>query len=46
MVFASQSDGIIHILALRDSVQLWWPKKAIKLNLNVCFETLHTEVPL
>jgi len=46
MVFGSQHDGIIHILAVRASVQPWWPDTTIKLNLHICVETLHTEVQL
>jgi len=30
MVFVSLHDGIIHILAVRASVQPWWPNTSIK----------------
>jgi hypothetical protein len=43
MVLVSQRDGIIHILAVRDSVKPWWPNITIKLNLRVCVETPHTD---
>jgi len=46
MVFVSLHDGIIHILAVRASVQPWWPNTSINLKLHVCVETLHTEALL
>jgi len=46
MLFVSQHDGIIHILAVRASVQPSWKNRATKLNLHICVETLHTEVLL
>jgi hypothetical protein len=46
MVFVSQRDGIIHILAVRALVQPPWRNTTIKFNLHVCIETLHTEVLL
>ena len=38
MIFFSQHNGSIHILAVKASVQTWWPNTTIKLNLNVCDE--------
>ena len=35
MIFVSQHNGSIHILAVKASVQRWWPNTTIKLNLNV-----------
>jgi hypothetical protein len=46
MVFVWQHNGIIHILAVKASVQPWWPNKTIKLSLHVCGKTIHTEVLL
>ena len=46
MEFVWQHNGIIHILAVKASVQPWWPNKTINLSLHVCVKTLHTEALL